>query len=74
MMAEIFNDILQGKGDVPDQWKKSRLCVLFKKGDVRSMENYRPISILPIVLKLFSRVVLSRTSEVLNGGQSASRF
>ena len=70
ILAEIFNDILMGRGEVPDVWKKNRLRVLFKKGDVKSLENYRPISILPILLKLFSRVLLARIGAKLTEAQS----
>jgi hypothetical protein len=73
LLADIFNDILKRRGDVPQQWKKTRLRVLFKKGDVRCPENYRPISILPILLKLFSRVLLGRISEVLGKAQSVDQ-
>ena len=54
VLAEFFSDIIHGRGGVPDEWKKTRLRVLFKKGDTRQPDNYRPISILPIMLKLFS--------------------
>ena len=73
VLADIFNDILKGGGGVPDDWKKTRLKVLFKKGDIRNPENYRPISILPIMLKLFSRVLLGRISHVLAKAQSADQ-
>eukprot|EP00973_Karenia_brevis_P003755 518933-Karenia_brevis.AAC.1 len=53
-IAELFKDILTGHGSPPDTWKKTRLIVLFKKGDALLPKNYRPISILPVMCKLFS--------------------
>ena len=73
VLAETFTDVLMGKGEVPEVWKKTRLEVLFKKGDVKSLENYRPISILPILLKLFSRVLLARIGDTLHRAQSGDQ-
>ena len=49
--------------------KVARLRVLFKRGDVQNHKNYRPISMLPILLKLFTRVVHARISDTLARGQ-----
>ena len=38
-------------------WKAARVIPLFKKGDVNNMDNYRPISFLPIASKLLERAV-----------------
>ena len=35
VLAEIYSDVLMGRGAVPDTWKITRLRVLFKKGDVK---------------------------------------
>ena len=36
----------------PDQCKIAKLKPLFKKGSKRDTENYRPISLLPVVSKI----------------------
>ena len=68
-IRELFDDILQHRGEVTSQWKKTRLRVLVKKRDVRSLDNYTPISILPITLKLFSQVLHARIVDLLARGQ-----
>ena len=36
---ELFNDILSCKQAPPEAWKRTKLIVLFKKGDATSAEN-----------------------------------
>ncbi|KAE9413407.1 hypothetical protein Angca_009353, partial [Angiostrongylus cantonensis] len=54
---------------VPTQWKTSKTVLLFKKGDLHDIGNYRPICLLSVVYKLFTRVVLSKIDRTLNDGQ-----
>ena len=69
VIAATFTDILHGKQDVPEVWCKSRLVVLFKKGDATLPKNYRPIAIIPVLCKLFSGILLARTKHILDGLQ-----
>ncbi|KAE9411782.1 hypothetical protein Angca_008752, partial [Angiostrongylus cantonensis] len=51
----------------PTQWKTSRRTVLlFKKGDLHDMGNFRPICLLSVVYKLFTRVILNRIHRTLD--------
>jgi hypothetical protein len=45
------------EGCFPDVLKTARVKSLFKKGDKRDPNNYRPISILPSVSKIFEKVM-----------------
>ena len=42
---------------VPCDWKSARVIPLFKKGKADEMDNYRPISILPVLSKVLERAV-----------------
>ncbi|KAE9412548.1 hypothetical protein Angca_006271, partial [Angiostrongylus cantonensis] len=54
---------------VPTQWKISKSVLLFKKGDLHDVGNYRPICLLSVVYKLFTRVTLNRIDRTLDEGQ-----
>ena len=47
--------------------------VLFKKGDPALPSNYRPVAILPILYKLFSRMLCSRIKHTVVGQQSVDQ-
>ena len=40
--------------------KVSKIKPLFKKGDVTLLNNYRPISLLPCLSKIFERVLFNQ--------------
>ena len=42
---------------VPQDWKAARVLPIFKKGKADDMDNYRPISILPVLSKILERAV-----------------
>ena len=42
----------------PDQWKKANVPI-HKKGDKQLIENYRPVSLLPICGKVFERLIFN---------------
>jgi len=44
-------------GIFPDILKIARVKSLFKKGDVHDPNNYRPISILPSISKIFEKII-----------------
>ena len=50
-------------GTVPEEMKVSKIKPLFKKGDVTLLNNYRPISLLPCVSKIFERVLFNQLYE-----------
>ena len=41
----------------PSGLKISKVLPIFKKGDVNSLNNYRPISRLPAISKIFERII-----------------
>ena len=55
-LTRIVNESLS-QGTVPSEWKYAKTTPLFKKGLSTDMDNYRPISVLPVVSKLLERIV-----------------
>lgn len=55
----IFNKCLEN-GIFPKLLKLARVKPVFKKGDKENVENYRPISVLPIISKILERAMSNR--------------
>ena len=49
----------------PDEWKVANVVPVYKKGRKDCVENYRPISLLPLISKVLERCVLARVSDHL---------
>ena len=56
VLSHIINKSLQ-QGYFPSQLKNARVIPLHKGGNAQDVNNYRPISILPLLSKIFERVV-----------------
>ena len=54
------------QGVVPDDLKSARVVPLFKKSDKTEVGNYRPMSILSIISKVFKKVVYDQIESYLN--------
>jgi hypothetical protein len=53
-------------GTVPSQLKIAKVIPVFKSGDRRLVENYRPISLLNVFSKIFEKIVHNRLTTFLN--------
>ena len=51
----IFNHCIDS-GIYPCEWKKANVVPIHKKGDKKTLKNYRPVSLLPICGKIFERL------------------
>ena len=62
-----------------DIWKKSNIIPVHKKNDKRLVNNYRPISLLPVFEKIFEEIIFNKTykflleEKLLNPNQSGFR-
>ena len=52
-------------GSFPNAFKIAKVKPLFKKGSKTDPSNYRPISLLPFLSKVFERIILNQTEELL---------
>ena len=53
-------------GSFPDACNIAKVKPLFKKGSKTDPSDYRPISLLPLLSKVFERVVLNQIGEFLS--------
>ena len=42
LMRQIFNEVLKRRDCTPEAWRRIRIKVIYKKGDVEEAGNYRP--------------------------------
>ena len=53
-------------GVFPDTLKIARVIPLFKSGDRNDISNYHPISLLPVISKIFEKLIHSRLISFLD--------
>ena len=68
----IINQMLK-TGIFPNACKKSKITPLFKKGDSSLVANYRPISLLPTMSKIFEQMIHNQMYEYFNNNLLAEQ-
>ena len=63
-LCHIFNKSLQ-EGKFPNALKIAKVTPIYKKGSKDVPGNYRPISVLPVLGKIFEKIVNKRLMEFL---------
>jgi len=56
LLSKLFN-ILLLNSTYPDVWKIGIVCIIYKKGEKSNPENYRPITLLSTISKLFEKLI-----------------
>ncbi|XP_062525564.1 uncharacterized protein LOC134199212 [Bombyx mori] len=67
-LTELFNLILEAE-IIPIQWCTSDIILLYKKGNPLDINNYRPISLLANIYKIFSSIILKRITQEIEKAQ-----
>ena len=61
-MAVMFNNIFYS-GSYPISWSKAKLVTIFKKSDRKDVRNYRGISVINCIAKVYDMVLYSRLRQ-----------
>ena len=59
-------------GIIPTVWKHALVIPLHKKGDVNDVNNYRPISKLPIMSKMLEKIVATQLTNYIESNNLLS--
>ena len=69
----IIFEISYNSGMLPSEWKSANIVPIHKKGAKDDVENYRPVSLTCLAMKIFERLLkvelLSKTSHLLDKRQ-----
>ena len=60
----LFNNSVS-EGIFPECFKTAKIIPIFKSGDSNSTVNYRPISMLPFLSKIFEKLMCARLDSYL---------
>ena len=61
-------------GQVPNEWKQAKVLPLFKSGNATELDNYRPISMLPVLSKVLERVVHTQFIDYLESNRLLYKY
>ena len=61
-LLKVFNRLLN-TGEYPRAWGKGIITPIFKKGDVNDASNYRGITLMNILAKVYSQLLLNRVTK-----------
>lgn len=63
-LTHIFNSMFT-TGIFPDKMKTAKVIPVYKKGNKEEVENYRPISILPVISKVAEKIMHDQLMKFL---------
>ena len=61
-------------GLIPSDWKSAKVTLIYKCGDKSDPNNYRPISVLPLISKIMERAIQSQLVAFLTKTNSLSVY
>ena len=64
IIQKLFNSCLRKK-KIPQDWNNANIILIHKKGDRTDLKNYRPISLLSYLYRLFTKILTNRLKNKL---------
>ena len=72
-LTKLYNRSLE-TGIIPNQWKCSNVTPVHKGGSCDNPGNFRPISVVPVVAKVFEKIVASQLDTYFEDRQLLSIY
>ena len=63
-ILSVCNEVIV-TNNIPEAWKRAVTILIYKKGDESLPENFRPITLEPITLKIFTSLIRDQIYEFL---------
>ena len=73
-ISQLFFNCYLTSGIFPDDWKLAKVTPIFKQGDRSDMNNYRPISVISEIAKVFERIIYNQLSSYLSENNILSQY
>ena len=64
-LAILFNTSIE-TSTFPDAWKLARVAPIFKEGDKDDKSNYRSISVLPAISRIFKKLTTDQLYQLMD--------
>ena len=64
-ITALFNKCIESE-KIPKAWENAVITLLHKTGDITKLENYRPISLLSTLYKIFMKIIAKRNTKKLD--------
>ena len=61
-LAFLFNSPID-TNQFPSNWKVARVTPIFKEGDKTNKSNYRPISVLSVISRVFEKLIANKLCQ-----------
>ena len=65
VLRNLFNEIIS-ENIIPEEWTTGDIIMLYKRKCSNNYKNYRPICLLPHVLKLLTKALLLKTKNLVD--------
>lgn len=74
-MTQLYKEISE-KGKMPDSMRQAVITCIYKKGDMRDIANWRPISLLNYDYKIYTKIIAttlqSSLEDIIDSEQTAA--
>ena len=65
LIVNLLNSWWKEK-EIPEDMLQARVVLIYKKGDTGKFENYRPITLLNTLYKIYAAIIQKRLAKVVD--------